>query len=117
MNADGSNAARAHDRHPIKDQVPDWSPDGARSPTPAASGRQRGIWVMSADGSKPHQLSGCMADDAAPCAAGERLRAGMVARRHADRVPARFQATGQDDRPVFVMNADGSDQRRVSPET
>ena len=59
MDADGSNP------HPLttgpapKDQVPDWSPDGSKIVFHAGGFGSGGIWVMNADGSGQHQLSGC----------------------------------------------------------
>lgn len=71
-----------------------------------------GIWVMNANGSDPQQLTGCTATDPTPCATG------------GDGGPAwspdgkqiaflHFPPDSSTDRPVMVMNADGSDVHRL----
>jgi len=112
MDADGSEAHALTTDPSIKDQLPDWSPDGSLIAYEGGPGGSGGIWAMNADGSDPHQLTGCAATDPSPCAAG------------ADGGPAwspdgtqiaflHFPADDPADRPVMVMNADGSNVHRV----
>ena len=56
MDADGGDAHAVTTDAPVKDQLPDWSPDGSRIAYESGSGGSGGIWVMNADGSDPHQL-------------------------------------------------------------
>ena len=60
MNADGSKPHALTTDSPMKDQVPDWSPDGSQIAYASGAVDSEGIWVMNADGSKPHQISGCL---------------------------------------------------------
>ncbi len=113
MNADGSN------QHPLtsgdapKDQVPNWSPDGKSIVYSSGSLSNDGIWVMKTDGSANHQLSGCQSADASPCAAGDDF--GPVWSPDGTRIAfvRSFLDVGSEDRPIYVMNADGTDQHRV----
>jgi TolB protein len=114
MDADGQNAHALTTGDSIKDQVPEWSPDGSRIAYALRAGNREGIWVMRADGSKPRQLTGCKASDPAPCATGEDF--GPVWSPDGQQIAflRSFQALGLEDRPIFVMNADGSDQHRLA---
>lgn len=113
MNADGTN------QHPLttgsdpKDQVPDWSPDGTRIAYASGSGDNEGIWLMNADGSGQTQLTGCRSGEASPCAAGSDF--GPVWAPDGTRIAflRAFGAVGAQDRPIYVMNADGTDQHRL----
>ena len=105
--------------HPIttdgapKDQVPDWSPDGSKIAYHAGDFGNGGIWVIDANGGHNHQLSGCVPESRRR-APGRRLGYRLVTGWHADRVPSRLRALGINDRPVNVMNADGSHLHRVT---
>jgi Tol biopolymer transport system component len=110
MDADGGNAhALTADGAP-KDQLPDWSPDGtqiAYEVGPLGSG---GIWVMNADGSNPRQLAGCEASDPTPCASGDLFGPAWSP----DGTQIAYMSQMDDtDRPIMVMNADGSNPRRL----
>ena len=125
MDADGSNAhALTSDAAP-KDQLPDWSPDGSKivyESGPLGSG---GVWVMNADGTDQHQLTGCVAADAASslapsgsapaapasCAAGDDF--GPTWSPDGTQI-AFVRAISDTDRPVMIMNADGSNVHRLS---
>ncbi|MDL2335058.1 MAG: hypothetical protein QFC55_03400, partial [Chloroflexota bacterium] len=114
MNADGSN------QHPLttdslaKDQVPNWSPDGKSIVYSSGALTSEGIWVMKSDGSSQQQLSGCLPGQDSPCAAGDDF--GPVWSPDGTRIAflRSFQDIGTNDRPIYVMNADGSDQHRVT---
>ena len=117
MNADGSNQKALTSDAPIKDQVPNWSPDGKKIVYASGEGVAEGIWVMNSDGSDNHQLSGCLPADATPCAQGEDF--GPVWSPDGTKIAflRTFQNLGTEDRPIYVMNADGSDQHRVIADT
>jgi Tol biopolymer transport system component len=117
MNADGSNQHPLTTGGPPKDQVPDWSPDGTRIAYASGTPDNEGIWVMHADGSGQTQLSGCRTGDPSPCAAGSDI--GPVWAPDGTRIAflRGFGAVGTQDRPIYVMNADGSDQHRLMPGT
>ena len=117
MNADGSNQRQLTTDSPAKDQVPSWSPDGAWITYASGEGVAEGIWVMAADGSSNHQLTGCRPGDPTPCATGSDF--GPVWSPDGTRIAflRSFMELGTNDRPVFVMNADGSDQHRLTAGT
>jgi Tol biopolymer transport system component len=117
MNADGSNEHALTTGDSPKDQVPDWSPDGSLIAYASGSGENEGIWVMAADGSGQRQLSGCHAGEPSPCAAGSDF--GPVWSPDATKIAflRSFQGLGKDDRPIYLMNADGSDQHRLAEGT
>ena len=116
MNADGSKAHALTTGPEPKDQLADWSPDGGSIAYASGTSNNEGIWVMRADGSKPKQISGCVAGDAEPCAAGTDIGPAWSPDGKSIAFVRGFAAVGADDRPVFVMNADGTGQRRLSPE-
>ena len=113
MNADGSNQRPLTKGSDPKDQVPDWSPDGSRITYSAGTASNEGIWVMAADGSAPTQLTGCRSGDPSPCAAGADFA--PVWSPDGTRIAflRSFADVGLNDRPIFVMNADGTNQHRL----
>ena len=113
MNADGAN------QHPLttdsapKDQVPDWSPDGSKIAYNSGLFGSGGIWVMDADGSDQHQLTGCAAADASPCAQGDDFGTAWSPDGTKIAFLRDFRSVGINDRPIYVMDADGSHQHRL----
>ena len=71
---------------PLKDQVPDWSPDGTKI---AYAIRPQRIWVMNANGIQPAPATGMRPVRSDAVRDRRRLRTGLVAGRDEDRVPAR----------------------------
>ncbi len=116
MNADGSNAHAVTTGAVPKDQLPTWSPDGSSIAYASGMPDSEGIWVVKADGTKPRQLSGCKAGDAAPCAAGSDIGPGWSPDGTTIAFARGFSAVGANDRPIFLMKADGTDQRRLTPD-
>jgi Tol biopolymer transport system component len=111
INADGSDAHALTTDAPIKDQLPDWSPDGTKIAYHSGPGGSGGIWVMNADGSDPHQLIGCTATDPTPCTSGD--YGGPTWSPDGLQIAFLSFTADANDRPVMVMNADGSDVHRV----
>jgi len=116
MNADGSNAHAVTTGSDPKDQLPTWSPDGASIAYASGKADSEGIWVVGADGKNPRQLSGCVAGVAAPCAAGSDFGPAWSPDGTTIAFARGYTAVGTNDRPIFVMHADGTDQRRLTPD-
>jgi TolB protein len=117
MNADGTDKHQLTSGSDPKDQLPSWSPDGKRIVYAAGVGDSEGIWSIFVDGTKPVQLSGCLSTDPKPCAAGSDF--GPVWSPDGTRIAFLrfFGAVGASDRPVYVMNADGTGQQRLAEGT
>jgi Periplasmic component of the Tol biopolymer transport system len=113
MNADGSNQHPLTTDSPPKDQVPDWSPDGSRIAYNSGFFGSGGIWVMNANGSGQHQLTGCGPADPSPCAAGDDFGTAWSPDGTKIAFLRDFHSVGINDRPIYVMDADGSDQQRL----
>ena len=109
MDADGGHNHALTTDAPPKDQVPDWSPDGSK--LAYASGLS--IWVMNANGTNQHQLTGCGPLDPSPCATGDDFGPAWSPDGTKIAFLRAFQELGINSRPVFVMNADGSNQHQL----
>ena len=109
MDADGGHNHALTTDAPPKDQVPDWSPDGSK--IAYASGPS--IWVMNANGTNQHQLTGCGPLDPSPCATGDDFGPAWSPDGTKIAFLRAFQELGIHSRPVFVMNADGSNQHQL----
>src|SRR5207247_1584825 len=70
MDANGSHKQQLTFDNRVKDQVPDWSPDGSKIAYQSGGFGDGQIWVMNANGSGQHQLTGCGPSDPSPCASG-----------------------------------------------
>ncbi len=117
MNADGSHAHAITTGSEPKDQVPDWSPDGKRIAYASGVGPNEGIWVVGADGKNPQQLSGCRHGDASPCQTGSDFGPAWSPDGTSIAFLRSLIDVGKNARPIYVMAADGSHQRSVSPDT
>ena len=113
---DGSHAHAVTTGPVPKDQLPTWSPDGKSIAYASGMPDNEGIWVVGADGANPHQLSGCKAGDATPCAAGSDFGPGWSPDGKSIAFARGYTAVGKNDRPIFVMHADGTDQHRLTPD-
>jgi TolB protein len=112
MNADGSDAHALTSDSAPKDQVPDWSPDGSKIAYQSGPSGSGGIWVMNADGSNPKELIGCAASDPAPCATGD--YSGPAWSPDGQQIAFLSFTSDDNDRPVMIMNADGSNAHRLT---
>jgi Tol biopolymer transport system component len=110
MDVDGSDPHQLTTDSPPKDQLPDWSPDGSKI---AYASGVSGIWVMNADGSNQHQLTGCGPGDPSPCPTGDDFGPAWSPDGTQIAFVRAFRALGSNDRPIFIMNADGTNQHRV----
>ena len=117
MNADGTGQHALTTGADPKDQLPAWSPDGKRIAYSAGVADSEGIWAMAADGTANVQLTGCPAAAPKPCAGGDDFA--PVWSPDGTRIAflRAFGAVGPNDRPVYVMNADGSGQQRLGQGT
>ena len=111
MNPDGTGERRLTDQ-PGHDSFPAWSPDGQRiafASRRAVDGKvNTDIYVMNADGSAVQRLTHSSAYDWDPAWSPD---GGQLAYKS---FPPREGAPGAPPQGIYVMNADGSGQRRVT---
>jgi dipeptidyl aminopeptidase/acylaminoacyl peptidase len=106
---DGSSERRLTD-NASDDLDPAWSPDGTRIAFTSVRDGNKEIYVMNADGSEPTRLT-------ANAAAVPDVSAQMVDENPQWSPDGRqlvFDSTRDGNFEVYVMNADGSDQRRLT---
>jgi len=111
MNADGSQANALTTGSTPKHQRPDWSPDGKWIAYATGIPGNEGIWVMRSDGSRPTQLTGCKPADPSTCTGDDW---GPTWSPDGSQI-AYLHSISETDRPIYIMNADGSGQHRLSP--
>ena len=116
MQSNGTGAHALTSAAVPHDQVPDWSPDGRRIAFSGGPFGSEGIWVMNADGSHQVQLTGCAASDPQPCATGDDFGPTWSPNGQKIAFIRDFQPLGVPDRPVMVMNANGTGVHRITAE-
>jgi Tol biopolymer transport system component len=114
MDADGS-APRNLTQHPAKDVRPAWSPDGRSIAFASSRDRQSEIYVMNADGSGKRNLTRDRANDDYPTWSPDGRRIAFLRG-----YPKRANVPGLGvihyyDYHLYVVNADGSGLRRLTP--
>jgi len=107
MNADGSG--RRHLARTTYASNPAWSPDGRQ----IAFVRGYDIWVMNADGSEQRRLTSGGARDLAPSWSPDGRT--IAFDRRVGRGSSGQQGRNASSYEIYVMNADGSGQRRLAP--
>jgi Tol biopolymer transport system component len=97
-------------RHPAADNWPVWSPDGRRIAFQSRRNGKFDIFVMAADGTHLHQLTDHPEHDYLPAWTPDGSRITFTSWR---------SEPGDESRSnhVYIMNADGSDQRRLLPQS
>jgi len=105
MDVDGANAVRLTD-HPARDEAPDWSPDGRKIVFQSArDDSQFDVYVMNADGTGLQRLTIGGGRDLDPAWSPD---GGQIAF-DSDR-----DFIVEQIRQIFVMNADGTNQRSLT---
>jgi hypothetical protein len=107
MNSDGSEQTRLTN-NPEYDITPCWSPDGEKIAFATYRDRNHDIYVMSADGSEQKNLTNNPANDSGPCWSPDGQKIAFVRRGG----PA--PRLGQGNFEIYVMNADGSEQKNLT---
>jgi Tol biopolymer transport system component len=110
MNQDGSNVARlTTTAAPAQDRFATWSPDGTKIVFESNRSGGSEIYVMNADGSNVIRLTNNSTGDNAPQFSPDGAKIVFVSNRDA---PSTLAPFGKWE--VYVMNADGSAQTRIT---
>jgi len=112
MNADGSNQTRLTKNY-AEDASPAWSPDGSKIAFASMEGdliASREIYVMNADGSNQARLTKNSASDSAPAWSPDGSKIAFTSFRGV--IGNKRKRVGNME--IYVMNADGSNQIRLT---
>jgi Tol biopolymer transport system component len=112
MDADGSNEFNLSN-NTAEDQHPAWSPDSSQIAFASARDGNWEIYVMDSDGSNPVRLTNDPADDRHVLWSPDGLYIAFVSQRDPSD-PAQMER-GQNEY-LYVINADGSNQIRLTDE-
>jgi len=107
MNADGSNRTRLTDNS-VADFSPSWSPDGSQIAFTSGRDGNNEIYVMNADGSNPENITNNPAEDSYPSWSPDGSQIAFTS----DRDGKEMKSWLNDE--IYVMNADGSNQTRLT---
>jgi Tol biopolymer transport system component len=102
MDANGANPTQLTTDLNTHGQLPDWIPDGSKIAYQDVIGGFGRILVMNADGSNPTQLTFGPGDDFGAAWSPDGRQIAFV------------RNFGNGNRPIYLMNADGTDQLRSS---
>lgn len=97
-------------RHPGADNWPEWSPDGRKIAFQSSRAGKLDIWVMNADGSEQKQLTDHPEPDYLPAWTPDGKRITFTSWRREEQDTTRAPH-------IYVMDADGSDLRRLVKES
>jgi Tol biopolymer transport system component len=110
MNADGSGQTRLTDYY-LKDEQPAWSPDGSRIAFVSDHDGHNDIFVISAEGGKPINLTPDSFQEASPAWSPDGRKIVYVSDHSETSIRS---CIGYCNFDIFVMNADGSGQIRLT---
>jgi Tol biopolymer transport system component len=109
MNADGSGQHRLT-RNPADDADPDWSPDGRTIAFYSDRDGDFDIYLMNPDGSRVRKLTRNVASDSDP----DYFASDVDPDWSPDGAKIVFASSREGNSEIYVMNADGSDERRLT---
>lgn len=98
MNADGTNLRQLTD-HPANDIWPEWSPDGTQIAFPSRRDGNFEIYVINVDGTNLQRLTNTPGHEDFPAWSPDGTKI--------------VYTRSEIDRGTYVMNADGSDEKRI----